>query len=696
MRTPPLPASLLLLALALGAGAALVACGSGAESALALEQDAWSYVGDEACASCHADIYTDYHRTGMGRSVSVFDPARAPERFGAGGESPEVCADDGFCYVAFVRGDSLFQRETRPDAPGWRREYAASHVVGSGNATRSYLMTVGAADSLAAYVTEMPLTWYVERGLWDLSPGYDQRNQRFERPITLECMTCHNAQPEHTTSQNAFGDIPLGISCERCHGPGSAHVAAYDAGGAPQDTRIVNPAGLSASLELDVCQQCHLTGLSVFAPGEDATTYRPGRPLAAHRSVFARTEALDDPERFGIASHAERMRRSECFTETAGTDLALTCTTCHDPHQPAAEGSYNAACQGCHADDSHLSGEAGLALCSREDAASPEIAMSGDCVSCHMRTAGTSDIPHVSFTDHWIRRQPPASQPGTRIDEAEYRREKPFTLVDLAGGSASPAEADLEAGIAYFALWETEHRLPHYLGETVARVRRGLAAGAERTDARVALGRALTELDSLDAAESALAEAVQRDPADAYAAFWLGMARKRAGREKDAVAPLRASVQRAPRFTEARIHLAKALAASGQRAEAIRELEAALAQDPERHAGAWNDLGLFRLQAGQPGRAQDALRRAVALDPTLTTAWVNLGAASLSEGGLADAERAFTRALRMEPRNTGALGNLAVIRARQDRPAEARALLRQLLAVDPSDARARAMLAELP
>ena len=181
---------------------------------------------------------------GWHADITVFDPETAPERFGADGASPQVCADDGYCYTAFVRGDTLYQRETRPDTPGWERVYAASHVVGSGNATRSYLMTVGDADSTAAYVTEMPLTWYVERSIWDLSPGYRDGNARFDRPITLDCLTCHNARPAHETSQNFYTDVPLGISCERCHGPGSAHVAAFESGGEPTDTRIVNPAAL--------------------------------------------------------------------------------------------------------------------------------------------------------------------------------------------------------------------------------------------------------------------------------------------------------------------------------------------------------------------------------------------------------------------------------------------------------------------
>ena len=102
-----------------------------------------AYVGDEACASCHADLYTAYHRTGMGRSVSRFRPETAPERFGEGAVVYEPESD--FYYEAFVRGDTLFQREYRLGAGGevvHERTHAAAYVIGSGNATRSYLMDV--------------------------------------------------------------------------------------------------------------------------------------------------------------------------------------------------------------------------------------------------------------------------------------------------------------------------------------------------------------------------------------------------------------------------------------------------------------------------------------------------------------------------------------------------------------------------
>ena len=359
------------------------------------------YVGDEACASCHESVYMSYHRTGMGKSVSLFETATAPEVFS---QNDEVYhSESGYYYRPLLKNDSLFQAEYRKDAEGTithERIHPVDWVVGSGNATRSYFMDTN------GYITQMPLTWYSDSKRWDLSPAYEQTNQRFGRPIGAECMTCHNAIPEHSPfTQNHYKEIPAGISCERCHGPGSNHVDLRQAGLDPpkgtQDVSIVNPNYLERDLNLSICQQCHLTGITVFKPDEGMHTYQPGTLLSENRTVFATEEQLVDPERFGISSHASRLSRSACYEQSA-----MTCVTCHNPHTPVAEledDFFNVTCRSCHTPDQQNT----LAMCSREDAHTNADRDIGNCVSCHMQKSGTSDIPHVTFTDHWIRKTLP-------------------------------------------------------------------------------------------------------------------------------------------------------------------------------------------------------------------------------------------------------------------------------------------------
>lgn len=130
--------------------------------------DSADYVGTEACASCHSEIAESYDETGHGQSLSSFDPTTAPEQFQ---ENTLVHHEaTNLSYEAFRRNDTLYQRAFRRGPNGeivHERVHPAAHVIGSGNATRSYFMEVN------GYLTEMPLTWYADQDKWDMSPGYE-------------------------------------------------------------------------------------------------------------------------------------------------------------------------------------------------------------------------------------------------------------------------------------------------------------------------------------------------------------------------------------------------------------------------------------------------------------------------------------------------------------------------------------------
>lgn len=663
-----------------------------------------TFAGDEACADCHADRYDAYHRTGMGRSVSRFDTQTAPERLPS-----EAVYNDRFDlhYQAFLRGDSLVQREYRLDADGrvtYEREHAASHVIGSGNATRSYLMTA------AGVVTEMPLTWYVERETWDMSPAYRQRNLRFSRPITEPCMTCHNGPSEHDFGTDArYETVAEGITCERCHGPASAHVEARLEGRGPApgeaDPTLPDLAALSRERQLGVCQQCHLTGVLVFRPGEAMLSYQPGEPLEEHRAVFASEEQVSDPERFGIASHAKRLALSACFEETQ-----MTCTTCHDPHVPTAElgaDAFDAVCQDCHAlDDDALSAMgAGLAeaapTCSREEhgeaeaQASVDAAESPGCVDCHMGESGTSDIPHVTFTDHWIRRTLPAARAPEDIERVLIR-ETPLRLVRLTAPHDDRALADLETAVAYFEWYEARHELPAYLDSVVARASSGFADGrADHAAARLALARALGAQGRTEDALAAYAEASARFPREPVLHRFYGEALLEAGRPARALAALDTSLAAQPLAAPAHHLRARALQELRRPAESEAAYREALRLDPLHDPSAWNNLGFLLLEQQRLDDAEAALDRALALDPDLVLALVNRATLALLRADLDDAATLLDRALDLDPRQPAALGNRALIHAERGETSAARRLLTRLVRQDPTDQRARALLQRL-
>jgi len=356
---------------------------------MGLRPDA-SYVGATACQSCHEEIYKTYVQTGMGRSLYRPDPKDKIEQFG-----PEAVVYDKhtrYYYRPYWRADSFYIMEYRLGPAGdtvHKRTEVVDYIIGSGHQTRSYLI------QRQGYLYEAPITWYVSKQLWDLSPGYHNGyNSRFDREIGPSCLNCHNAYswPEPGTL-NRYKPLALGIDCERCHGPGSFHVSKMEAGdevdvGQHTDYSIVNPAKLPIDRQFDVCQQCHLQGLNV--PDGD-TEFRPGQALGDVRHVFLPSKA--DPNKFGIASHAERLRQSACFVASNGQ---LTCTKCHNPHE-TVHGSkslaMNKICLSCHADNAKT--------CTVNPA--HRTAQNDECAACHMPKNGTDDIPHVQFTDHRIR-----------------------------------------------------------------------------------------------------------------------------------------------------------------------------------------------------------------------------------------------------------------------------------------------------
>lgn len=636
----------------------------------------------------------------MGRSVSRFDPASAPERLdgntvvrsqeSAVGGTPS----DGLVryYAPVLRNDSLFQQEWQLDSQGAKRfelEYPVEWVVGSGNATRSYLINVN------GYVTEAPLTWYVDREIWDMSPGYEQTNDRFSRPITLECMTCHNSIPDLSEGTvNHYNAVPLGIGCERCHGPGDSHVERQLAGLGLSESlvEIVNPATLDRDRQLSVCQQCHLTGVSVFKPGHDATTFRPGMLLAEHRTVFEDAEDAQDEEAFGIASHGTRLAKSECYRLSD-----MTCTTCHDPHVPLSElktDYINTECASCHSGSIEDSNE----ICSRDDTPVAQ-RMTGDCVSCHMKVGGTSDIPHVSFTDHWIRRTIPGSVEGGVTDET-YLRDAPVTLVrvspELAGESLSQKQVD--EAIAYFSFYETVHRHPGYLPRIIGLAQQGISAGGSIDDdvsVALVLGRSLLESGKPVDAITVLEEAAAAFPQDPMVRFHLGTAYLQTGDRERARVAFESATTLQPLLVESQLKLGSVLDAGGRSAEAIEVLQRALANDPVHNPGGWNNLGFIHLQAGDSDRAIAAFETAVGLDSGLLEARLNLGSAHLFGGDMDTAEAVFLDVIVDFESAKAGYGNLGVIYGRRGDLDRARQMFEKVLELDPSDPNASNMLRQM-
>lgn len=381
--------------------------------------DSAKYVGMATCKLCHQSIYNTFINTGMGKSFDLATPQKSSgDFFNARIHDPLM----DYHYQAFWNENHLVFKEYRLKGRQdtvYQRTEPVSYIIGSGQHTNSHLQNTN------GYIHQMPMTFYTQKRKWDLPPGFENgMNTRFSRKIGLECMSCHNAYPDFVMgSENKFRSVPQGIDCERCHGPGSIHVSQRQTGSKVDTSRyidysIVNPAKLPIDLQFDICQRCHLQGNAVLKTGKSFYDFKPGKRLSEYISVFLPKYANAD-EDFIMASHADRLKQSACFIKSyqklpSKSTLrpykdALTCITCHNPHVSVREtnkNTFNDACLKCHAPDSN---NPSIIFCSESGV---KRTLKGghsnlnqvNCVSCHMPVSGSTDIPHVSVHDHYIRK----------------------------------------------------------------------------------------------------------------------------------------------------------------------------------------------------------------------------------------------------------------------------------------------------
>ncbi len=378
--------------------------------------DTVDYVGMGTCMTCHENVHSTFIHTGMGQSFDSATILKSKAKF----QQFKIVPNTSFRYTVFDSkrnlyyypfwsNDSLFIEEFRVEnaLKIYQRKEYISYIIGSGQHTNSHFWKDG------AYLHQAPLTFYTQKGIWDLPPGFEVQNTSFERKIDMECMSCHNGMPQvNTQSINIFNKIPKGIDCERCHGPGELHVNLKRQGivvdtSKEADRSIVNPKRLPYSRQVDICQRCHLQGNNVLKPGKLFSDFRPGMKLSDVFEVYM--PKYENNDYFVMAGHSDRFQKSACFIasnpknqlKSYNAKINFTCINCHNPHvsvKATQKQVFNQTCMGCHQDQSKKSR---LHQCKL--APNKQIHENG-CVGCHMPASGTEDIPHVMVHDHKIQR----------------------------------------------------------------------------------------------------------------------------------------------------------------------------------------------------------------------------------------------------------------------------------------------------
>lgn len=349
-------------------------------------------VGSEQCRSCHAEKYNTFINTGMGKSWDVASKQKTSASFNS--HSLVYDTINNFYYRPFFKNDTMFIAEFRIDKNGDTthfRKQTISYIVGSGQHTNSHIINQN------GYLFQAPITFYTQKGIWDLAPGFNSgANSRFKRIIGMECMSCHNSYPEFVDgSENKYLRVEKGIGCERCHGAGELHVKQKLAGITVDtskniDYTIVNPKKLPRDLQMNVCQRCHLQGIAVLNEGKNFDDFKPSMPLNKVMQVFL-PEYDGNQTQFIMASQAHRLSKSACYKNSE-----MTCISCHNPHisvKATMPNIFNNKCEGCHTQKK----------CSVLEQKRIS-ANNNNCFECHMKPSPSIDIPHVTVHDHFIRR----------------------------------------------------------------------------------------------------------------------------------------------------------------------------------------------------------------------------------------------------------------------------------------------------
>jgi predicted CXXCH cytochrome family protein len=481
------------------------------------------YVGNEACAKCHAAIYASYIRTAMAHSSGPADENLIAGEF--------THKPSGVHYSVYRDGDKIWLKFERPGDPQVRDKREFLYYIGQGRRGRTYLFLMD------GFLFESPVNWYPDRQMWDMAPAYQNAKEiPLNLPATTSCLHCHvsGVRVPLDGTANLYPTPPFfyaGVTCERCHGPGAAHVN----GGA-----IVNPAKLAPTLRDQVCMQCHLEGnAAIERAGKHIYEYRPGANLNDYVRYYVLVGNV--PSTLRATSQFEALAQSVCKQKSGN---AMTCTNCHDPHQSVVPENrvafYRARCIACH----------GGAFAAKHHAKQP------DCAGCHMPHAPSADVAHTEVTDHRILLRPEARSTTADPSSADLPELAPFPSYDYGRDDSR------ELALAWQSIASS--------GMTMAQPKAGqllrTALQNAPNDPATLSGLAFItqQRGQIELARSLYQRALVQDPTSVDAVANFGVLEAQQGQVAEAIKLWQSAFERAPWRSEIGINLARVYCGMGQ------------------------------------------------------------------------------------------------------------------------------------
>ncbi len=597
--------------------------------------DSAHYVGMSTCKQCHSPIHSTFMHTGMGESWDHATRQKSKALF----DKHAIVYDKikNFYYQPFWKDSALYILEFRLKGNDtiYKRVETIDFIVGSGQHTNSHIWNSN------GYLYQAPLTFYTQIGIWDLPPGFeDGENSRWSRTITTECMNCHNMYPDfNLTAENKFESVKTGLECERCHGPGSIHAAEKLTGiiidtSKEADRSIVNPRRLSVELQTELCQRCHLQGISVLNEGKSFFDFKPGLFLNEIENVFM-PRYTGGKETFIMASHADRMKQSKCFIESK----TMSCLTCHNPHlsiKVTAQEKFNDDCKSCHGNSAKT--------CSED--LSKRMDQSDNCVYCHLPVSSTMDIPHVTIHDHRIQ---------IPIEKTEVESIKRFIGLECMT-TKNPSALLMAQG--YLAMYESFTSKSFLLDSAFYFLQK------EKVKNTLLFKKTFVQYYFLKrdfVSEIILAQKFSsNDSLDAWTNYRIG---------------------------EAYLHKQQSKTAEEFFTKAVK-------QKPE-ELQFINKLGVSQLTNGKQDEAKSSFEKIISLQPKYAPALSNLAYIYMLRADWKYSLQLVNNALSLDPDYVEALMNKAAILISTDKKSEAKKIIQQVLIIEPENEKAKMALQEM-
>lgn len=327
------------------------------------------FVGDQQCASCHADQFR-----GWQESHHDYAMKEATDEYVRANFDNVSFEHNGEHYRFFRQGDRFMMEYSSPEG---KKRYEIRYTFGW-EPLQQYLVEIGKGKLQA-----LNIAWDTQKKQWfALNP--DQNIQHGEwmhwtggaMNWNTMCASCHstNLQKNYVASADSFHTTwsSINVSCESCHGPGKAHVEFAQSEQVDDATleRIRKDLKLTeASSQIDQinqCAQCHALREQITEnyshKGDFLNHFNPSLPHPD--SYFADGQIKEEVYVYGS------FLQSKMFQE------GIECSDCHDPHSLKLKANIedNSLCMQCHEP----------AYNSREHTFHKVNTEASQCVNCHM------------------------------------------------------------------------------------------------------------------------------------------------------------------------------------------------------------------------------------------------------------------------------------------------------------------------